>query len=192
MLSLQIVSRKRFESSGDYEEINEDKDYEPSVASIVYETNYLTGALKNDSATQECMVHWALCYATMKNVYQLNSGASFLERFIYLIQITFSNNEFTSRPNTNVIGLRNRFKLNTCPELVTFMSQIKIPYLLPPHNITDNIKSNLQGLCHFGTCTRQTGADIEFDLLYVARYVKVTVNASMSTLISIRRLSSIT
>ena len=168
--------------SGDYEEIDEDKDkdYEPSVASIVseniYETNYLTGnpvALKNDSATQECMVHWALCYATMKNVSELNPGASFLERFINLIQLnetsTISNNEFTSRPNTNVIGLRNRFKLNTCPELVTFMSQIKIPYLLSPHNITNNIKSKLQGLCHFGTCARQTdqrGVDIEFDLLY--------------------------
>ena len=162
-----IVEENMIESSGDYEETDKDEDYEPSVASIVYETNYLTGALWNDSATQECMVHWALCYATMKNVSELNSGANFLERFINLIQLnetsTFINNEFTSRPNTNVIG---RFKLNNCPELVTFMSQIKIPYLLPPGNVTDSIKSKLQGLCHFGTCARQAGADIEFDLLY--------------------------
>ena len=104
------------------------------------------------------------CY---EKCFRIEFWRQFLERFINLIQLnetsTVSNNEFTSRPNTNFIGLRNRFKLYNYPELVTFMSQIKILtyYRL---NITDNIKSKLQGLCHFGTCAH--GVDIEFDLLY--------------------------
>lgn len=143
-------------------------DEEPSVASIVsdsiYELNNFSGnpvALKNDSATQESMVHWALCYSTMRNVSELKPGAQFLERFINLIQLKQS----TSRP----FGLRNLFKINSCPELVTFLSNIKIPYLLPPNNVTRNIERNLLGLCRFGTCSRQadqSGIDIDFDLLY--------------------------
>ena len=157
-------------------------DKEPSVASIVsdsiHELNNFSGnavALKNDSATQESMVHWALCYSTMRNVSELNPGAQFLERFINLIQLkqitVNTNNSSTSKlkPKKKVVGLRNRFKLKSCPELETFLANIKIPYLLPPNNVTKDIEQNLLGLCRFGTCSRQAdqrGIDIEFDLLY--------------------------
>ena len=57
----------------------------------------------------------------------------------------------------------------SCPKLVKFLSNIKIPYLVPPNNLTDGLKEKLGSLCEFGTCSRLEngrGINIEFDLLF--------------------------
>ena len=153
-----------------------------SVASIVcrYTHNASVGktrndlALKNDSTTQECVVHWALCYSTMKKVSELNQGIEFLERFINNIQLDKNTvnivKKFTIDPSQKIKFLGGLFTFGeSCPKLVKFMSDIKIPYLLPPNNVTADIKDKLGGLCEFGTCSRLEngrGIDIEFDLLF--------------------------
>ena len=131
-------------------------------------------ALKNDSTTQECVVHWALCYSTMQNVLELNQGIEFLERFINNIQIDKNAfnivKKFTIDPSQKIKFLGGLFKYGECcPKLVKFLSDIKIPYLLPPNNVTADIKDKLGGLCEFGKCSRLEngrGIDIEFDLLF--------------------------
>ena len=201
------------------ENLDEDDDVsvvekdEPSVASIVssciFELHDSSGnpvALKNNSASQENMVHWALCYATMENISELNPGVQYMERFVNLILLneiaTVTNNNFTSTPNTKVTGVRKRFKFDTCPELVNFLADIKIPYLLPPHNLTSDIKNNLEGLCQFGTCSRlkdQQRLDIKFDLLYrneekfgycECKYVDVNISKSIVLDYAIRTKNS--
>ena len=160
------------------------RQFRRSIASIVcgYIYNILkkrqgqtfSHAMKNDSTTQECVVHWALCYSTMENVSELNQGAQFLQRFINHIQLDNSTigivKDFSIDPSQKINLFDSLFAFGkSCPKLVEFLSDIKIPYLLPPNNVTADIKDKLGGLCEFGTCSRLEngrGIDIEFDLLF--------------------------
>lgn len=65
--------------------LNVNKRFRLSVASNVCKYIH-ENAAKNDSKSQECMVHWALCYSTMESVTELNSGVQFLKNFIRNIQ----------------------------------------------------------------------------------------------------------
>ena len=153
----------------DVNSANNDQQFYRSVASIVscYIFKNSPSAMKNDSNAQECVVHWALCYASMASVSELNHGDQFLERFINHVQI----DEFTVNfAKENHIQIDEGMKVlsvpfafgRSCPKLVKFLSNIKIPYLFPSN--TDDLKEQLRGLCEFGTCSRLE--NIEFDLIY--------------------------
>ena len=166
----------------DINSANNDQQFYRSVASIV--SCYIfknsnnkqknPSAMKNDSNAQECVVHWALCYSSMTNVSELNQGAQFLERFINHIQIDEYTVKFAKKNNIRIDKRMRELSVpfsfgRSCPKLVKFLSNIKMPYLVPPNNLTNSLKEKLGSLCEFGTCSRLEngrGIDIEFDLLF--------------------------
>ena len=149
----------------DINNANNNRQLYRSVASIV--SCYIFKNSPNAMNAQECVVHWALYYSSMTNISELNHGAQFIERFINHIQIDKFTVNFAKENDIQFDEGMKELSVpftfgRSCPKLLKFLSNIKIPYLVPSN--TDDLKEKLRGLCEFGTCSRLD--KIEFDLLF--------------------------
>ena len=173
-----------------------------SVASIY--TRYIhkvrnvsanTYAGKNEFSSQECVVQWSLCDSTSKGFSDLNPGFRFLKRFIENIQIDRAIlsdiKNLINNPNNNAVAFRDGINFNSSKNLKDFLSQIKIPQLLPADIVSGEIANRLKGFCTIGKCNRlpdQEGIDIQFDLFFndfprkgfvECKYIDVNVGKSI-------------
>lgn len=113
-------------------------------------------ALSNDFRAQETMSYWSIGSSSHQNLCGQTSASEFLSYLIGNVQIT-----------AELVP----FELNRmCGTLLNFLSNIRIPYLIPKDS--RNLKRMLAGICNLGVCERcpnSTGFDIKFDIFQSTR-----------------------
>ena len=143
------------------------------VSSYIHQADNATknpNALSNNYSAQECVMFWGICNTSHREVSNMTSGPVALVRFIENVQV--NNDTFKSLGlNTSIIFNPFHVPLNLllCPNLVPFLSKIKVPYLIPDATITSEIRDQLAGICEIGDCSRLSnneGIDIKFEIRF--------------------------